>query len=91
MRILRLNDGSEYTLDSCAALEGDLWITVRGIGSVLEAATLFSDTEKTCHMTDTYDTGGAPSDDYDGYTDLFFIRKDTKSVTLCMKYKAPVQ
>ena len=75
MRILRLNDNSEYELSSCVVRPGELIISLEGTYAVKEIADVFSDPDKTCHMTDTTDEAGSLATDYDGYTDLISVRR----------------
>ena len=76
MRILTLNDGTEYELDWCHGDKGILNINIVSGASIVELATKFSNPEATSHIHATF--GDTTFDqDYDGYTELYSISIDS--------------
>lgn len=74
---LKLNDGTEFDMKMCGAADGVLWIEMPGLG-MLEAATIFSDKEKTKVIT-AYENVV-----HENYTKLIslILREETISIAL---------
>lgn len=85
MRILILNDGTQHEIYRCGAADSILWIGLSGETELLPALSLFSDREKTAVLTSTYDSEGAHTVVYEGYTKLIHLSLDGEGVLLALR------
>lgn len=70
---LILNDGTEFTPAHAIPVGGTLWVYIDSGITLGEAVELLNDPEKTAKITaDEYGT----VDLYEGYTDLFCVRRE---------------
>lgn len=74
MNRIRLNDGTEYEAELCAAADGVLSLRTHAAFTVADICAVFAVPEKTCRIVCTPDYG--EEIEYAGYTGLTGILRD---------------
>ena len=86
MRILILNDGTKHEIYRCGAADNVLWIGLTGETEMIPVINAFSDPEKTEKLTSTYDSEGAHTTVYEGYTNLTIVQKQKDGILIALRY-----
>lgn len=85
MRNIRLNDGSVWPVDRCAAANGLLYLRLTAPGiTILTAAQAFDDPEKTARIEHYFDGTDTDRHVYEGLTRLIFLQWDGDAILLCL-------
>lgn len=74
---ITLNDGTEYAVEWCGASSGSLGFELTGEWTILQAAEVFSDPDKTTRIVYTY--GPGMEEEYESYTQLATLNKERRT------------
>ena len=85
MRILKLSDGTQHEIYRCGAADGYLWIGLSGRDDLLSVGKIFNDSRKTAVMESTYDSEGAHTVRYEGYTRLVQLSVEEQGVLIALQ------
>lgn len=77
---ITLLDGVSYSVAWCGESMGTLGFELTGEMTLLDAATAFSDAEKTSQIVFTY--GPGMFDSYEGFTDLIMLKKENRTASI---------
>lgn len=84
MRTITMADGTAYHCTRCGAADGFLWLDIEDYdGSIVDAAVLFSDAEKTKSIKHEWD--GNDKEEYDGYTELVRVGFTEKTLNVVLE------
>lgn len=86
MRILRFKDETQCEVSMCGAHNNVLWVSSPEIDTIAKAVEVFSDTNKTEHMTCSIVEW--PDDEpqvFDGYTNLILVQNQEDAITVALR------